>query len=89
MGWSKSEKVPKKAELRGIVEGLAVSARLLEAVQAPVDPVVPEFGYPAAFPLCSINTKPVLKVLTSFMSTFGVPKVVQTVISCLILFPKW
>lgn len=44
MGWSKSEKVPKKAELRGIVEGLAVSARLLETVQAPVGPLVPEFG---------------------------------------------
>lgn len=30
LGWSKTEKVPKKAELRGIVESLAVSARLQE-----------------------------------------------------------
>ena len=34
--------------------------------------------YPAAFPLRSIKTKPVLKSLTSFISTFGVPKAVQT-----------
>lgn len=32
LGWSKAEKVPKKAELRAIVEGLAVSVRLLEVV---------------------------------------------------------
>ncbi len=34
--------------------------------------------YPAAYPLCSIKTKPVLKALTSFSTTFGVPKVMQT-----------
>lgn len=32
----------------------------------------------AAFSLHSITTKPILKILTFFMSTFGVPKVVQT-----------
>ena len=34
--------------------------------------------HPAAFPLCSIKTKPVLKALTLFMTVFGVPKVVKT-----------
>lgn len=34
--------------------------------------------YPAAFPLRSIKVKPVLKALNSFMSTFGIPKVIQT-----------
>ena len=34
--------------------------------------------HPAAFPLCSIKTKPVMKALTSFSTTFGFPKVVQT-----------
>lgn len=38
LGWSKPDKVPKKAELRGIVEGLAVSARPLEVVQASTAP---------------------------------------------------
>ncbi|KAK0142183.1 hypothetical protein N1851_020119 [Merluccius polli] len=36
-GWAKAEKISRKAELRGIVEGQVVSAKLLEAgVQAPV-----------------------------------------------------
>lgn len=34
--------------------------------------------YPAAFPLHSIKTKTVLKALTSFIATFGLPRVVQT-----------
>ena len=41
LGWSKAEGVPTKAELRGIVEGLAVSADLLELAQAPVALVGP------------------------------------------------
>lgn len=40
--------------------------------------------YPAAFPLRSIKVKPVLKALTSFISTFGVPKMS----SCCRLFHK-
>ena len=37
MGCAKAEKIQRKAELWGVVEGLAVSAKLLEAgVQAPV-----------------------------------------------------
>ena len=31
--------------------------------------------YPVAYPLRSITTKSVLKALTTFMSTFGIPKV--------------
>ena len=34
--------------------------------------------YPAAYPLRSITTKSVLKALTNFMSTFGIPKVLQS-----------
>lgn len=34
--------------------------------------------YPAAFPLRSIKAKLVLKALTTFMTTFGIPKVIQT-----------
>lgn len=34
--------------------------------------------YPEAFPLRSITTRSVLKALTSFMSTFGIAKVIQT-----------
>lgn len=34
--------------------------------------------YPAAIPLHSIKIKPFLKALTTFMSTFDVPRVVQT-----------
>lgn len=34
--------------------------------------------YPAAFPLSSIKTKAALKALTSFISTFGILKVIQT-----------
>lgn len=34
--------------------------------------------YLAAFPLRSIKTKPALKALTSFLTSFGIPKVVQT-----------
>ncbi len=34
--------------------------------------------YPAAYPLRSITTKSVLKALTNFMSTFGIPKVIQS-----------
>lgn len=37
--------MPRKAKLRGIVEGLAISAKLLELVQAPMAPLVSElFG---------------------------------------------
>ena len=34
--------------------------------------------YPIAYPLRSITTKSVLKALTNFMSTFGIPKVLQS-----------
>lgn len=34
--------------------------------------------YPVAYPLRSITTKSVLKALTNFMSTFGIPKVLQS-----------
>lgn len=34
--------------------------------------------YPAAYPISSITTKSVIKALTNFMSTFGIPKVIQT-----------
>ena len=34
--------------------------------------------YPPAYPLRSITAKSVLKALTNFMSTFGIPKVVQS-----------
>ncbi|XP_030271930.1 uncharacterized protein LOC115581177 isoform X1 [Sparus aurata] len=34
--------------------------------------------YPAAFPLRNITTKSVVKALTQFMSTFGIPKVIQS-----------
>ncbi len=34
--------------------------------------------YPAAYPLRSITTKSILKALTSFMSTFGIPNVIQS-----------
>lgn len=34
--------------------------------------------YPVAFPMRSIKTKPILKALISFITTFGIPKVVQT-----------
>ncbi len=34
--------------------------------------------YPAAYPLRSITTKSVLKALTNFMATFGIPKVIQS-----------
>lgn len=44
LGWSKTEKVPKKAELRGIVERLALSARLQELVKVSEARVVPELG---------------------------------------------
>lgn len=40
LGWSKVEKVPKKDELRGIVEGRAISAKLLELLQVPVVPAL-------------------------------------------------
>lgn len=43
LGWSKTEKLPKKAELRSIVKRLAVSAKLLEVIQPWVAPTVPEF----------------------------------------------
>lgn len=38
LGWSKTDKAPKKTGLKGIVEGLAVSAKLFEVVQAPAAP---------------------------------------------------
>ena len=34
--------------------------------------------YPSAYPLRSITAKSVLKALTSFMSVFGIPKVIQS-----------
>ena len=34
--------------------------------------------YPAAYPLRTITTKSVLRVLTQFMSVFGIPKVIQS-----------
>ena len=34
--------------------------------------------YPAAYPLRSITTKSVLKALTDFMLTFGIPKIIQS-----------
>lgn len=34
--------------------------------------------YPAVYPVRSITTKSILKALTNFMSTFGIPQVVQT-----------
>lgn len=34
--------------------------------------------YPAAFPLRTITTKSVVKALTQFISTFGIPKVIQS-----------
>lgn len=34
--------------------------------------------YPAAYPLRSITTKSILKALTSFMSIFGIPKIIQS-----------
>lgn len=40
--------------------------------------ICPSTRYPAAFPLRSINTKSVLKALTTFMSTFGIPKIIQS-----------
>lgn len=44
LGWSKAKEVPKKAELRDIVEELAVSANLLEVAQAPAALVGPCVG---------------------------------------------
>ena len=50
LGWSKTDQVPRKAELRDIVDGLAVSAKLLEVVQGPVAPSVSElFGGTLSF----------------------------------------
>ncbi|CAK6955971.1 Hypothetical predicted protein [Scomber scombrus] len=50
LGWSKTDQVPRKVELRDIVEGLAVSAKLLEVVQVPVAPSVSElFGGTLSF----------------------------------------
>lgn len=34
--------------------------------------------YPAAFPLRSIKAKPILRTLTSFITTFGVAKIIKT-----------
>lgn len=34
--------------------------------------------YPVAFPLRSISVKPVVRALTQFISTFGIPRVIQT-----------
>lgn len=34
--------------------------------------------YPAVYPVRSINTKSILKALTAFMSTFGIPRVIQS-----------
>lgn len=34
--------------------------------------------YPAAYPLCSITTRSIVKALTEFISVFGIPRVVQS-----------
>lgn len=34
--------------------------------------------YPAAYPLCSITTRAVVRVLTQFISVFGIPRVIQS-----------
>ena len=34
--------------------------------------------YPAAFPLRNITTKSIMKALTQFIFTFGIPKVIQS-----------
>ena len=43
-----------------------------------VDSDVQTTRYPAAFPLRSITVKSIVKALTQFISTFGIPRVIQS-----------